>query len=76
MKATRLVNGNVFPNGRRTGVKLEPEFWEAFYTAAKEKNISIRDLVTIIENQNPDTPLASAIRVWLLQYAQGDSRAQ
>lgn len=70
MKATRLVNGNVFPNGRRTSVKLEPEFWGALYTAASEKGINVRELVTIIANQNPDMPLSSSIRVWLLQYAQ------
>jgi predicted DNA-binding ribbon-helix-helix protein len=71
MKATRLVNGNVFPNGRRTSVKLEPEFWRALNDTASVKGISVRELATHIENQSPGVPLASAIRVWLLRYAQG-----
>lgn len=76
MKATRLVNGNVFPNGRRTSVKLEPEFWDALYAAASENDINVRELVTIIANQNTDATLASAIRVWCLQYLGNVRRGQ
>ena len=55
--------------GHRTSVTLEPEFWQAFRQIASEKNISINALAARIDaKREVNTGLASAIRVYVLQY--------
>ncbi|WP_299294323.1 ribbon-helix-helix domain-containing protein [uncultured Tateyamaria sp.] len=55
--------------GHRTSVSLERPFWDAFRDIAQEKNIPINALASEIDaNRDPDTGLASAIRVYVLAY--------
>lgn len=55
--------------GHRTSVTLEPEFWQAFRAISVVKNISINSLAAQIDADRPtDTGLASAIRVFVLNY--------
>lgn len=55
--------------GHRTSVTLEPEFWQAFRAISVAKNISINGLAAQIDADRPtDTGLASAIRVFVLNY--------
>ena len=56
--------------GHRTSVALEPAFWAAFDTAVAKHNQTPTSLITEIDEART-TPLASAIRVWLLN--QGNS---
>lgn len=55
--------------GHRTSVTLEPEFWQAFRDIAAEKDIAVNALASQIDaTRDPDTGLASAIRVYVLQH--------
>jgi len=56
--------------GHRTSVALEPAFWAAFDSAVARRSQTPTALVTEIDEART-TPLASAIRVWLL--LQGNS---
>jgi predicted DNA-binding ribbon-helix-helix protein len=57
--------------GHRTSVSLEPEFWEAFRTAAAARGVPLNELAAEIDsNRAPDTGLASAIRVYILRRLQ------
>jgi predicted DNA-binding ribbon-helix-helix protein len=67
VKASRLTSRNMSVNGTRTSVRLEPEFWVELREAADKRNISVADLVTQINQENPASQLGSAIRVWFLQ---------
>ncbi|MDP5334277.1 MAG: ribbon-helix-helix domain-containing protein [Paracoccaceae bacterium] len=54
--------------GHRTSVTLEPEFWQAFREIADKKSIAVNALAAQIDAlREPDTGLASAIRVYVLQ---------
>jgi len=54
--------------GHRTSVTLEPEFWQEFREIADKKSISVNALAAQIDAlREPDTGLASAIRVYVLQ---------
>ncbi len=55
--------------GHRTSVSLEPDFWQAFRDIAAEKDIAINVLAAQIDAaREPETGLASAIRVYVLQH--------
>ncbi|MFC3616352.1 ribbon-helix-helix domain-containing protein [Lutimaribacter marinistellae] len=55
--------------GHRTSVSLEEEFWRAFREIAKEKDIPINRLAAEIDvARHPETGLASAIRVYVLNW--------
>lgn len=55
--------------GHRTSVSLEDEFWQALCDIAAKKNLSINNLVAEIdEKRGMTTGLASAIRVFILNY--------
>jgi predicted DNA-binding ribbon-helix-helix protein len=64
-------------NGHRTSISLEPEFWAAFRQIAKDQHTPINALVSRIDtSRDPNTGLASAIRVFVLKevQARGDIR--
>ncbi len=55
--------------GHRTSVSLEDEFWQAFRDIAREKDIPINVLAANIDaERDPETGLASAIRVFILNW--------
>ncbi|MBO9435142.1 ribbon-helix-helix domain-containing protein [Ruegeria sp. R13_0] len=55
--------------GHRTSVSLEDEFWRAFRDIAEEKQQPINALAADIDvARDPETGLASAIRVFILNW--------
>lgn len=55
--------------GHRTSVSLEDEFWSAFRDIATQKKIPINVLAAEIDvARDPETGLASAIRVFVLNW--------
>ncbi|CUH48363.1 MULTISPECIES: ribbon-helix-helix domain-containing protein [Ruegeria] len=67
----RPVKRSLTLKGHRTSVSLEDEFWQAFRTIAKEKNLPINALAAEIDvERDPDIGLASAIRVFILHWYQ------
>jgi predicted DNA-binding ribbon-helix-helix protein len=57
--------------GHRISLSLEPEFWDALKQAADAENKSLAALVGEIDQARDGRNLSSAIRVWILQRAQG-----
>lgn len=65
----RPVKHSLTLRGHRTSVSLEDEFWWAFREIAEEKSIPINVLAAEIdETRGVDIGLASAIRVYVLNY--------
>ena len=72
--SARPVKHSLTLRGHRTSVSLEDEFWAAFRAIAAEKSIPINVLAAEIDSaRNPGTGLASAIRVFVLDYYRGDA---
>jgi len=71
------VKRSVMIAGHATSISLEPAFWNALQRAAGEEALPLNALVARIDAariREPDPAnLASAIRVWLLERATGDS---
>lgn len=54
--------------GHQTSVSLEPEFWQEFLRIADERNMTINQLASQIdESRGLETNLASAIRLNVLE---------
>ena len=56
--------------GHETSISLEPLFWEALESAAKDEELPVNALIARIDVERLDTPggapnLTSAIRQWL-----------
>ncbi|MEW5704215.1 MAG: ribbon-helix-helix domain-containing protein [Pseudomonadota bacterium] len=62
----RIRKRSVIVSGHRTSVSLEGIFWGAMAEIATERGLSINQLVTEIDRENPNN-LSSAIRVYVLQ---------
>ncbi|WP_170348623.1 MULTISPECIES: ribbon-helix-helix domain-containing protein [Ruegeria] len=65
----RPVKRSLTLKGHRTSVSLEDEFWQAFRDISKEKEMAINALAAEIDvERDPDIGLASAIRVYVLNW--------
>jgi len=65
--SARPIKHSLTLRGHRTSVSLESEFWDAFRSIAVERGQSLNDLAAEIDGSRaPDTGLASAIRVFVL----------
>ena len=64
----RPVKHSLTLQGHRTSVTLEDEFWRAFREIAAEDGRALNDLAAEIDAaRDPETGLASAIRVFVLE---------
>ncbi|MDP5216467.1 ribbon-helix-helix domain-containing protein [Ruegeria sp. 2205SS24-7] len=65
----RPVKRSLTLQGHRTSVSLEDAFWQAFREIAREKDKPINVLASEIDaERDPDTGLASAIRLYILAW--------
>jgi predicted DNA-binding ribbon-helix-helix protein len=53
--------------GHSTSVALEPEFWAALESLARERGVSLAALIGAIDDARGERPLASACRVAALE---------
>lgn len=68
--ARHLAKRSVTLSGHRTSIALEPAFLEALDAIAAARGISFAALVTSVDaERDPETPLASALRVLALREA-------
>lgn len=63
---TSLIARNVRINGRRTSMRLEPEFWSALAAVAKLEGSSVAQVCTSAAQHCPGTA-TSAVRVYVLR---------
>jgi predicted DNA-binding ribbon-helix-helix protein len=67
----RPVKHSLTLRGHRTSVSLEAEFWQAFKEISAAKNLAINALAAEIDvERGVEIGLASAIRLYVLQYYQ------
>ncbi len=75
--SARPVKRSVTLKGHRTSVSLEEPFWLAFRQIAKEKNTAINVLAAEIdEARGFEAGLASAMRIFVLEYLQAKSASE
>ncbi|MDB5438970.1 MAG: hypothetical protein JWM33_1397 [Caulobacteraceae bacterium] len=55
-------------SGHQTSLALEPEFWSVLETAARQQEASLARLLLRIDQGRGERPLASACRVYALEF--------
>lgn len=71
-----LKSRNVYVSGRRTTIKLEPQYWQALQDITARLAVPLRDLLPVIQASYPDHTLTGAVRVWALTYFQELAKRQ
>jgi predicted DNA-binding ribbon-helix-helix protein len=61
---------NVRIGGRRTSLRLAPEYWSALDEITRRERFALHDLCTFIQRRDPRRSLASAVRVFVTCYFQ------
>ncbi len=61
-----LVMHNVVVDGRRTTVRLEPVIWDALQGIARQKEVTVHDLVSDINRRRTASSLSSGIRAYVV----------
>ena len=64
---------SVAVGNRKTSISLENEFWEAINHIAQLRQMSLGNIVGLIENGHREANLSSAIRVFVLEYYRSQS---
>ncbi len=59
-----------------TSISIEDEFLSALKQIAQQKNISINQLITLIDEEKEVENLSSAIRIYILKEYQNDKHEQ
>jgi predicted DNA-binding ribbon-helix-helix protein len=60
---------NIVINGRRTSVRMEVAFWQAFDDIARFEKCSINEICNYISlHKDPELSLTSAIRIYITLY--------
>jgi predicted DNA-binding ribbon-helix-helix protein len=72
MKST-VVKRSVVLAGHKTSVSLEDAFWEALKDIAKNKRVTLSEVICGIDVEREHANLSSAIRLFVLNHYQGQS---
>ena len=70
MPKSSIPRRSIRLNGRKTGLTLEDEFWNALKEIAIKRDIYLSDLVAEINEQRGHGNLSSAVRLFVLDYYQ------
>jgi predicted DNA-binding ribbon-helix-helix protein len=63
-----LASRNVVVGGHRTSVRLEPLMWEALREIARDRAMTLNDVVTEIDRRRDASSLTAAIRVYIVDF--------
>jgi predicted DNA-binding ribbon-helix-helix protein len=63
-----LVNRSIRIGGRNTSIALEREFWKALREIAGGRDVTVPELVAVIDTASRRGPLSSAIRLFVLGF--------
>ncbi|MEC7464688.1 MAG: ribbon-helix-helix domain-containing protein [Pseudomonadota bacterium] len=61
-----LRKRSVTISGHRTSISLEDEFWDELVLISKHREVSLNELVSMIDKKR-DNNLSSAIRIFVLK---------
>ena len=70
MERPSIKRRSVVIDGHRTSVSMEDAFWDALREIAKQRQLTMQELVTSIDLQRKHDNLSSAIRLFVLSQYQ------
>ena len=65
MKST-IIKRSIVINGHKTSISIEDQFWAALKSIAAERNLTLSELVSMVDDNRESGNLSSALRVFVL----------
>jgi predicted DNA-binding ribbon-helix-helix protein len=65
---SQVIKRSIVIAGHKTSVSLEDAFWRGLKDIARERNVTLSDLVAVIDHDRRHGNLSSAIRLFVLDY--------
>lgn len=65
---SRIVKRSIMIAGHGTSVSLEPEFWDGLKELARQRQISLAQLVAALDAERQEGNLSSALRLAVLAF--------
>ena len=69
MKST-IIKRSVVVNGHKTSFSIEDQFWAALKSIAAERNLTLSQLVSTVDDSRKSGNLSSVLRVFVLSQYQ------
>jgi predicted DNA-binding ribbon-helix-helix protein len=66
-----VVKRSVVLSGHKTSVSLEDAFWKGLKEIARQRDMTLSDLIASIDNDRQYGNLSSAIRLFVLDFYRG-----
>jgi predicted DNA-binding ribbon-helix-helix protein len=63
-----VVKRSIVIAGHKTSVSLEDAFWNGLKEIARGRNVTVSDLIAVIDRERQLNNLSSALRVFVLSY--------
>ena len=63
-----VVKRSVMLAGHKTSISMENEFWSAFRDIAKERGLTVANLISAIDADRRSSNLSSITRVFVLKH--------
>ncbi len=64
----KSINRNVTINGHRTSLRLEPAIWDAVADICDKEELTIHELITLIDQRRNEINRTSAVRTFIVTY--------
>ena len=68
MLASPKLSHSVAVSGHKTSVSLEEPFWQALREIATARGLTVRALISLVDEKREQGNLSSALRVFVLQH--------
>jgi len=68
MKKSLVIKRSIVIGGHKTSVSLEEAFWKGLKEIASERQVTLSELVGLIDSQRVAGNLSSAIRLFVLDH--------
>jgi len=65
---SQVIKRSIVIAGHKTSVSLEDAFWRGLKDIAHERDMTLSDLVALIDHERQHGNLSSAIRLYVLDY--------
>ena len=66
--ASAVVKRSILLGGRNTSVSLEDEFWTALKEIAAARNMTVSQLIAVIDGERDQINLSSTLRLFVLRW--------
>ncbi|MBV9347947.1 MAG: ribbon-helix-helix domain-containing protein [Pseudolabrys sp.] len=68
-----VVKRSIVINGHKTSVSLEDEFWKGLKEIAGTRDLTLSEMVALVDSERQNGNLSSAVRLFVLEHYRGQA---